>query len=151
MTISRRKFAQKAGLTIAGAAVAGAASNVFSQSLRSGKLFSISPEAYGERVMSFNSETFRSLIGTIFRSRLGDGPGNSLRLADIGLPRSSTGKFAATGDSFSLFFRGVGPKNVSQEIHTFEHPSLGTFSLFIAPVDRSGKTYEAVINHSPAL
>ncbi len=149
MALSRRKFTQVAGAAMVGIGLAGSASKTFSQSLRSGGLFSITGEAASDMLMSFNSETFAPYVGTIFRSGQS---GYSLRLAEVVEHKLQKDKrFGMGGESFSLFFRSVGQKNVPQDIHTFEHPSLGTFSLFIAPVGRGGKTYEAVINHSSLL
>ncbi len=149
MALSRRKFTQVAGAAMVGIGFAGAASRTFSQSSRSAGLFSITGEAASDMLMSFNSETFAPYIGTIFRSGQS---GYSFRLTEVAQHKGSQEKrFGMSGDSFSLFFRSVGRKDVPQDIHTFEHPSLGTFSLFIAPVERGGKTYEAVINHSSLL
>ncbi|HEV7642882.1 MAG TPA: hypothetical protein VGO50_02980 [Pyrinomonadaceae bacterium] len=149
MALTRRKFTQVAGAAMVGIGFAGAASRTFSQSSRPGGLFPVTGEAASDMLMSFNSETFAPYVGTIFRSGQS---GYSFRLAEVvDHGRSKEKRFGMAGESFSLFFRSVGRKNVPQDIHTFEHPSLGTFSLFIAPVERGGKTYEAVINHSSLL
>jgi hypothetical protein len=146
MTLSRRKFTQVAGAAMVGLGFAGPAAKIFSQSLRSGDLFPLTGEAAADVLVSFKSETFAPYLGTVFYSGQ---TGNSFRLTDVVEHRHPKEKRAAAGgESFSLFFRSVSRKNVPQDIHTFDHPSLGTFSLFIASVDRGKKIYEAVINHS---
>jgi hypothetical protein len=50
--------------------------------------------------------------------------------------------------AFSLFFDGVGPERLDQQIFALEHPELGRFDLFLVPVGKTegGFAYEAVIN-----
>ena len=52
------------------------------------------------------------------------------------------------GDSFSLIFRGPRHSQVAPDTSTFEHPSLGRFDLFVAPVGRGvkGRDFQAVVN-----
>jgi hypothetical protein len=54
---------------------------------------------------------------------------------------------AVGGESFSLYFRNLRIEDLPQKIFTFEHASLPALSLFVAPVERSSKVYEVVINH----
>jgi hypothetical protein len=149
MALTRRKFTQVAGAAMMGIGFAGPAAKVFSQSLISSGLFSVTGEVSADLLMSFKSDTFLPYLGTVFYS--GEN-GNSLRLTDVVIHQHQKEKLSVTaGESFSLLFQKVGRKSVLQDVHTFEHPSLGTFSLFIAPVERGGKIYEAVINHSSPL
>jgi hypothetical protein len=151
MAISRRKFAQKAGLAIVGAGLAGSAAGAFSRSPKPGSLFGISARPLADPLTTLRSDLFLPYIGTIFHTGRIHGPGNSLQLTDVILHRRSMEKSSETGgESFSLLFRSIGRKRSPGEIHIFRHPSLGTFSLFIAPVERAKKTYEAVINHLPS-
>jgi hypothetical protein len=48
-------------------------------------------------------------------------------------------------DAFALEFSSGAPRPAG--IHTFSHPDLGLFQLFIAPVERQGG-YEVVVNRS---
>jgi uncharacterized protein DUF6916 len=48
-------------------------------------------------------------------------------------------------DAFALEFSAKAP--LAPGIHTFSHPNLGVFDLFIAPVERQGG-YEVVVNRS---
>lgn len=145
MVISRRKFAQTAGLTIIGAGLAGSAGKVFSQSLSAG--FPISAESFADPLMGFDSATFQPYIGTIFQPVQNGILKPSLRLTEVFVHQSAKQPSDIKGESFSLLFRAVGRNTLPPETHTFEHASLGTFSLFIIPFERQPKLYEAVINH----
>ena len=62
------------------------------------------------------------------------------------LPAAATDKsLAGSEDAFALSFSASTP--LQPEIHTFSHPDLGVFDLFIAPVEGRG-TYEVVVNRS---
>ena len=52
---------------------------------------------------------------------------------------------AGSEDAFALSFTSSSP--LGAEIHTFSHPDLGVFDLFVAPVERQG-SYEVVVNRS---
>jgi hypothetical protein len=49
---------------------------------------------------------------------------------------------------FSLFFLGPPTPRLKQEIHKFEHETLGTFELFLTAIggDAEGITYEVVFH-----
>lgn len=145
MSISRRRFAQTAGLAIAGTSLAVSPVKLFAQSL--GSATGLSAEAGADILMNMTSEAFLPYVGTIFQ------PANGAQRISLQLIEILTKAFeenrllGVTGESFSLVFRTLGKKALPQGIHTFEHPSLGTFSLFISPVGRSGSRFQAVINH----
>ena len=54
------------------------------------------------------------------------------------------------GECFSLTFRAARGQKIRQQTYSIRHAALGTFSLFLVPVDRRTRTsaeyYEAVIN-----
>lgn len=52
---------------------------------------------------------------------------------------------AASEDAFALEFSSQ--QQLEEGIHTFAHPELGTFDLFVAPVGRQ-PGYEVVVNRS---
>jgi hypothetical protein len=147
MTISRRRFAQTAGIAVAAISLSGSAPEIFSQTIRPNGLYPLSASAYGERLLSLNSNAFQGLIGTIFRSKVEGSEVNSLRLVEVKIS-SRLNKAIGNGEEFSLLFRGVGRKNIAEGLHTFDHPTLGNFSLFVAPVERGRINLEAVINHT---
>jgi hypothetical protein len=149
MTISRRKFTQQAGLAIVAAGVAGSAGTAFSQSLRSGDLFPLSAESFADPVMNFRSEIFFPYVGTIFNLYQDGARQNSLRLTEVFVgDQKDPGRTKADGACFSLLFRSISRTNLPENIYDFDHASLGKFSLFIAPVERAKKIFEAVIDHS---
>jgi len=51
-------------------------------------------------------------------------------------------------ESFSLLFHGAQSQPLGQGMHSFEHPSLGRFDLFIVPVaaEQGMLHYQAVFN-----
>lgn len=148
MSISRRRFAQTAGLAMIASGLAGSPGSLFAQTLEPGGLFSLSSNVYADPVLGFTSETFLPYINTIFQPA---GSGNRripLQLTEV-LTHShkENQRREISGESFSLLFRAVGGKALPQSTHTFEHASLGTFSLFISPAGCGGNEYVAVINH----
>ena len=80
-------------------------------------------------------------VGTDFRvHRPGAGP---LRVKLI-----EARQLPSVGEAFSLHFQGHQGAAVESAMHRLEHPVLGSFDLFIAPVGRGVKSLEleAVIN-----
>lgn len=53
-------------------------------------------------------------------------------------------------DAFSLRFRGEGRAAFAQGTHELRHPELGSFSLFLAPIEQLSETqdYEAVVDRT---
>ena len=88
--------------------------------------------------LSLSTQSF----GTSLRGQTSD-----LTLMSVDdLAAAATDKsLAASEDAFSLSFAASSP--LSAEIHTFSHPDLGVFDLFIAPVENQGR-YEVVVNRS---
>jgi hypothetical protein len=152
MAISRRKFAQTVGLALAGTTLAGSAGNVFSQTSGPGDLFQLPGEAYSDQVLSFNSDLFRPFIGTLFQPDQNNSRKPSLQLVEVAISEIKSKKQVnVTGESFSLIFRSVGRNKLPEETHMFQHGSLGTFAIFISPVERDRRTYQAVINHQAKI
>jgi hypothetical protein len=94
---------------------------------------------------SLNEETFARQLNTKFLLR--PEPGLEVELA---LVEVTTGQIeqGARGDCFSLVFRGPTETHLPQRIYNFEHPQMGSFDLFIVPIQRhaDGLYYEAVFN-----
>jgi hypothetical protein len=68
-----------------------------------------------------------------------------LSVDDLPAAAAADKSLAGSEDAFSLAFDSSAP--LSAEIHTFSHPDLGVFDLFIAPVENQGH-YEVVVNRS---
>lgn len=90
--------------------------------------------------------TYVPLVGSAFR--IHRSPSSSLGVKLV----SATRLPSEVGESFSLIFQGHGNAKLGQETYTIEHPSVGTFPLFLVPVGpaRRGQSFEAVINRIPA-
>ncbi len=79
------------------------------------------------------------------------GPGRRERFTLIeaaGRTPRSHGRRQVTGEAFSLLFSAESG-SVPAGTHTFRHPAMGWFQLFVSPVGqgRKGQRYEAVVNH----
>jgi hypothetical protein len=92
----------------------------------------------------FTVDTFSPLVGSAFDVHLDSATRLRLELIDA----VSAGGAGATGRPFSLLFRGPGAPLAVQQIYQVEHPTLGSFELFLVPVgpDEHGMCYEAVFN-----
>jgi len=60
---------------------------------------------------------------------------------------------AGADDAFALAFSGPVSHTLTQGVHTLRHPRLGSFDLFLAPVDQpdGDQRYEAVIDRTVKL
>jgi hypothetical protein len=68
-----------------------------------------------------------------------------LSVDDLAAAAAADKSLAGSEDAFSLSFASGSP--LTPEIHTFSHPDLGVFDLFVAPVENQGH-YEVVVNRS---
>lgn len=149
MTVSRRKFL-KAGTMLSLSAVIPLKSAFAQQvSAERKELFKVPDEGQADQL--FTEETFSAYLNTRFRIYIS--PVTRVNLELIKVKRwepSSDGKSAhdAKLDCFSVVFRG--PRNVALESRTYkvEHDQMGSFDLFISPVDdrKKQRRYQAVFN-----
>lgn len=89
--------------------------------------------------------TYVPLVGSTFKiHREGSSP-LSVKLA-------AATRLPGVGESFSLMFRGHANATLGQQIYHLEHPSLGTFPLFVVPVGRAtkGQDFQVIVNRIPA-
>ncbi len=100
---------------------------------------SIAPAGGGPRHLRL--ATYVPLVGTTFRIHRAGSSALSVKLA-------SAAELPGVGNSFSLVFRGARHAELAQGISSFEHPLLGRFDLFVAPVGRGvkGQDFQAVVN-----
>lgn len=97
-------------------------------------------------------QTFAGQLNTTFHVALPDGALLPLQLIEAtkGTPQQAK----ATGiiyEHFSLLFAGPLQPVLEQRIHSFQHPRIGQFDVFIVPVvsnDPSGMRYECIFNRS---
>jgi len=86
--------------------------------------------------------TFAALVGTRFGATVAGSH------VDLRLARATKGqKVTRRGENFSLLFDGAGGAPFGQGTYTFTHPSIGSFPMFVVPVNQAAApTYEAVFN-----
>ena len=145
MSSSRRKFLKAGMLAALFAAVP--LKNVLSQSWKSRD--GNPNEGYtpgvqnNDPLASYTKAAFVSYLNSIFLLRTGFSviEVTLLNVGDMPAPKG--------GECFSLLFRGGGGPALSQNTYTVDHPSLGTFQLFLVPVgsdDNGAQGYLATIN-----
>lgn len=148
MTVSRRLFLK----AVSGAALITslpyAFTNVFGQNKKnsiqdekiSGGIYGI-PTA-SDPLSYYNSETFTSYVGSIFRIWISSRQFIDLKLVDVSqLANPVQGK-----EGFSLLFVDSRVNRLPGRLYEVEHAALGKFLLTINGVNRGGNEYEAVIN-----
>jgi hypothetical protein len=94
---------------------------------------------------TFTKSTFSKHLGEIFRVHTGASDVLEFELTEVkslGSGISQTGK----REPFSILFNTPGDTVLPQKIYRIEHDTLGTFDLFLVPVnkDNEGVQYEAV-------
>lgn len=98
----------------------------------------------GGRVMieDLSQGLFEKLIESEFQIGPGSGARLSVKLVNV------SGESTATSHHFSLLFEGPKDPRLPQGIHTFSHPEIGAFDLFIVPIGQSSDktSYEAIFN-----
>jgi hypothetical protein len=108
----------------------------------------------GARFMALNKlsfQTFSSQLNSVFQVTLEDGTSVPLILKEATkrTARKSEGPQAKAYERFSLVFIGPWDQVLEQRIHSFQHPRIGNFEIFIVPVisrDTSGAHYECIFN-----
>jgi hypothetical protein len=147
--ITRRNFIQTLGL----AAVAGVSLNLgstaFGQTLQADDLFLVPTESMSDPLLSFTSGHFTPFINTDFQiRRAGSRRTETLKLIDVKDFQSKANQAKSVqGDSFSLMFSNTRATKLVGQSFEFSHPALGTFTLFLSPVNKEPNQYEAIINH----
>jgi hypothetical protein len=151
MAVPRRVFL-KAGTILSLSAVIPLQSvvSVFGQQAGTEQegLFKIPEDSHVDERLT--KENFSRYLYSTFRIHTSPFTSINLQLIDVTQPDKSSTKHAtaATLDSFSILFRG--PRNISLESRTYRitHDQMGTFDLFISPVDdrKKQRVYQAVFN-----
>lgn len=98
-----------------------------------------------------NFRTFAAQLDTVFQVTLENGASVPLILKEATkrTPTKSDGPLAKTYERFSLVFIGPWDQVLEQRIHSFQHPRIGNFEIFIVPVisrDTGGAHYECIFN-----
>ena len=152
MSFSRRKFLQSTSLVALCAAVP--LKNVFAETLKrsAGTTSLLLPGLdRSDAVSQLNYEAFVRLVNKKFSLRHGTIQAD-LKLIEVYDWKTDSDKRSAgaTGkECFSAVFLGAHHAPLRQETYTVTQESLGTFSLLVVPIGKSGKKglhYEAVFN-----
>jgi hypothetical protein len=159
MIFSRRGFLEKGMMVALTAALPlKLAGSVAGQQERNGLVnlptgFQIPHESHANAVIYFKKSTFSPYLKTRFGIRLKNSKVvqmSLVRVSDIG-PAAGRAADALVGkESFSIIFRAPSySKRIPQDTYTITHGALGTFKLFLVPMDKDtqGLYYQGIINH----
>lgn len=93
---------------------------------------------------TLSRQTFVPQLNSAFGVDLPRAVPLTVELIEVNQARSAPGY-----EAFSMVFRGPSDAFLPQATYRFHHEALGTFDLFIVPVnqDQQGLYYEAVFNH----
>ena len=151
MIVARRDFL-RAGTMLSFSAVIPMQSVVSVLAMQDGTdqgAFKIPAEAQSDERLT--QENFARHLYSTFRIETSPFTAIDLQLIEVKDGNSASAKQAAKKaerESFSVLFRG--PRRVSLEsrTYTFKHDQMGTFDLFISPVDdrKKQRTYQAVFS-----
>lgn len=162
MSFSRRKFIKTGVLAAACAGLP--LKSVFGQSETTASGAGLSGAKSLESLASFqqleyySKAAFTPYINTGFRVYLSATKTRSLLLTQVGdylkpLTQADPAAISPGMECFSLFFTGSPAKQFTQDTYLVEHDALGTFYLFIVPVNghsaKGPDYYEAIIYRRP--
>jgi hypothetical protein len=90
------------------------------------------------------------LAGQSFTAISGD---QSQALKLVSISDVERAGLAGADDAFVLELSGALGQTIEQAVHTFKHPTLGSFDVFVTPVDlpQSSQSYAVVVDRSVAI
>lgn len=143
-SISRRDFFKRAGAGLMAVSLGALVPN---------GLVAFGDSANAPRDM-WTQAAFGARVGQNFAANLGSVGKQVLKLAQVSAGTSKVQQGpnrtvpAKAGESFALVFHGKKAAVARQGTYAFNHPQIGTFSLFIVPggTDQTGQNYVAVVN-----
>lgn len=162
MSLSRRKF-MKVGV-VAAACAAFPLKSAFGQNGADGRVgslsntTSLSSKVSPEQLGYYTESSFAPYVNTQFRVYLSPSSTRGLKLVEVSdylstLPLSLTRGNSSKIECFSLLMTVPPGRHFDQDTYLIEHEALGTFYLFMVPVNQPGKTaldyYEAIIYRHP--
>ena len=150
MSITRRKFLKAGTLVALSAAIPLKVVGQQPHKVNDGNPIDQSKDATADPLSSYNRAAFESYLNSIFRLYTGY---STIDVALVEVKDLAPGtNTAQTGaECFSLLFRG-GSVALPQNTYKIEHPSLGTFPLFLVPGkpdDNGAQSFVAIINRLP--
>lgn len=142
---NRRNFIKLTSLATVGGLAFGSNFSLFGQTARD--YFPIPVEALSDKAHLFNPQTFEPLLNTSFAIHGNDMAPASMRLIEIIGQDSKHGSLNRVAtDGFSLIFEVEGKSRLEDMIYEVSHPELGTFTMFVSTVGRSGRRFQAVFS-----
>lgn len=146
MNRSRRNFVRHAGTAITAAVVVpGAVTAAFGQITRNAGLLTPPVQSTLDPLTYLTPDHFTPFVGTAMQARSSSGRRVSFQLTEVkNTQLEQNEKRGYVGQSYSLMFESS--MHLPGEIYVFNHKLLGTFSLFVSPIDRKGVQYEAAVN-----
>jgi hypothetical protein len=155
MSITRRKFLKAGTLFALSAAIPLNATGQQIPKGNDGNPIDQSKDIAADPLSHYTRSAFSSYLNSIFRLYTG------YSFVDVALVEVKdlmpwAAKAQTGAECFSLVFRG-GSTALPQNTYMIEHPSLGTFQLFLVPGgadENGGQSYVAIVNrlaYSPAL
>ena len=147
MSITRRKFLKAGTLVALSAAIPLKAVGQQPRKVNDGNPIDQSKDVAADPLSQYGKSAFSSYLNSIFRLYTG------YSTIDVALvevkdlaPGADTARTGA--ECFSLLFRG-GSTVLKQNTYKIDHPSLGTFPLFLVPAgpdDNGAQSFVAIIN-----
>jgi hypothetical protein len=150
MSITRRKFLRAGTLVALAAAIPLRGAGQQIRKGNDGNPIDQSKDVAADPLSQYGKSAFSSYLNSIFRLYTGY---STIDVALVEVKDLTPGaNTAQTGaECFSLLFRG-GNVALPQNTYKIEHPSLGTFPLFLvpgAPDDNGAQSFVAIINRLP--
>lgn len=148
MSITRRKFLKAGTLVALSAAIP---LRVAGQQPRKGNdanPIDQSKDVAADPLSTYTRSTFSSYLNSIFRLYTGYSTIDVALVEVKDLAPWANNKVQTGAECFSLLFRG-GSVALKQNTYKIEHPSLGTFPLFLTPGttdDNGAQSFVAIIN-----
>jgi len=147
MKLTRRNFIWASGTAAVSLSFLGRGGEIFGQTRRSPVSIVMPPESTSDPVNFLSSTYFEPFVGSVLSGQTGRARAVNFQLAEVqDLARQSNEARGYLGESFSLLLTAPAGSSPKGGIYTFRHPTIGVFSLFISPVGRSGRNFEAVVN-----
>src|SRR5260370_25471834 len=150
MSITRRKFLKAGTLVALTAAIPLRVIGQQPRKVNDGNPIDQSKDVAADPLSTYTRSTFSSYLNSIFRLYTGYSTVDValVEVMDLipGTSNPQTGR-----ECFSLLFRG-GRVALPQHTYKLEHPSLGTFPLFLVPGrtdDNGAQNFVAIINRLP--
>ncbi len=150
MSITRRRFLKAGTLVALAAAIPLKAAGQQPRKGNDGNPIDQSKDVVPDPLSNYGKSAFSSYLNSIFRLYTGY---STIDVALVEVKDLAPGAATAQtgGECFSLLFRG-GNVALPQNTYMIEHPSLGTFPLFLVPGtpdDNGAQSFVAIINRLP--